>query len=233
MNTISFLVQFLPVIVGTIHYKKINLNYKQSRFILLYCILGIVSEVISKLIFFLESKNSMVGMHIYTLIEFLLLLTIFSKGIDLPNTKKYLISAISLYLLIWVFLKLFIENFNSFDNYSATISSAILASVSLYLLTELIVKNEIRPFKNPSFWFLLSVFIYHFLNFTVFFFYNINEDEIMWEIHSVVNIISQILMTIYFISLNKLISGENRNVIELINESEEIKKKTEFKLVVI
>jgi len=33
--------------------------------------------------------------------------------------------------------------------------------------------------------------------------------------------------------LNKLISGENRNVIELINESEEIKKKTEFKLVVI
>lgn len=205
----------------------------QSRLILLYSFIGVAFDITSKILFFCNNSYAMVVTHIYTLIEFLLLLTIFSKGIDLANTRKYFITTITFYLLIWVFLKLFIENFYSFDNYSATISSAILASVSLYLLTELIVKNEIRPIKNPSFWFFSSVFIYHFLNFTVFLFYKINEYNIMWEIHSAVNIISQILMTIYFVMLNKMISDENSKVLELIKESEEIKKKTELKLAVI
>lgn len=233
MITISFLIQFVPVITGFIFLKIILLNYKQSKIILIYSLIGIITELLSKFTNSILTINSMYFIHFYTLIEFILLSYIFYKGIAFENLKKYLVAVSVLYFVVWIMLKIFIEDFNSFDNYSSALSSILLAAVSLVMLSKLMVNNEIKPLKNPTFWFLSSVFVYHFLNIIVFLFYNLQEYEMMWTFHSAVNITSQILMTIYFISLNRLIADENKGIRDLIRESDEIRNRIKYKLALI
>ncbi len=229
MNTLSFISQFIPVILGIIFFKNISANYKQSRIVFYYCLVSLIIEIACRLLLSV-SVNNMLLFNFYTLFEFAILILIFTRGINYSGFKKYLIFLFFLYPTIWITLKIFIEDFNSFDNYSSALSSMLLTSISLFMLFKLMAKNETGALKNPTFWFLSSVFVYHFLNIIVFLFYNLKEYEMMWTFHSAVNIISQILMTIYFISLNRLITDENKNIRDLIRESDEIRNRFGFRL---
>lgn len=211
MYIISTLAQFIPVVIGLFYIKSVWGNMKQSRYVFIYCLGGAVVEIIIRLSFLFNEYHYFSVYHFYTLFEFLILMFIFYKGISFPVVKKISLILLFIYPVVWIVFKIFIENVNSFDNYSSSLSSTLIAIFSFNLLVRLITKNGSPVLENASFWFLFSVSVYHCLNCSNFLFVGLvdsDQSQIIWSIHSVLNIVSQILFGIYFIKINKHVSQD-------------------------
>ncbi len=195
LKIISGLSSLLPLIIGLHLYRRLNIEMKiltiLFTFILIVEILGFYLSFIG--------INYIWLIHLYTLLEYSLLMLIFSYWQKNNVLKRNLRLSIPFFTFIWIGAKVFMENLNQWDNYTASLECVLLVGVSAYTLFELSKDNTITIYKVPRFWVSGAVLIYFAGNLMVFSLINI--IIITWPIHSALNIISNLCYTGGFLCL--------------------------------
>jgi hypothetical protein len=147
-----------------------------------------------------EQVSNLFIFHFYTPIEFTLWV-IFYFLFFKEHFKNYIVFFILLPLFYIVcFLDYKINGFDSYDNLSSSIESIILSIISLYSFWTL-MKTRIykKLWAVPFFYINSGILLYFSGNLLFFVFENIViKSTLLWELHSLLNILFNILIGIAF-----------------------------------
>jgi hypothetical protein len=169
------------------------------RILLVFFAVSLLIEVIVDLLA-LYKINNLWLFHISTLLEYTLLILVFSYWQKKDILKLSLRLSIPLFLLIWFAAKLFLESFNQFDNFTSSMAGVILVVVSSYTLYDLSKENSVSLSRDPRFWVGSAVLIYYTGNLMLFALSNIIT---IWAIHSILNIIANLIYSGGFLCLRR------------------------------
>lgn len=155
-----------------------------------FVLLGLVD--VSSLYLALNRINNIWLFHLFTPLEYGILVMVFSYWQKEPLLRLVLRLSIPLFVLICLVNKLFLENLVSFDNFTVSLESSALIMISVFTLFSLYRDNSGLISKDPRFWITVAVLIYFAGNLPTFAFANIIA---LWSIHSILNITSNILFS--------------------------------------
>jgi len=182
------------VVVGLYVYKYLP---KEMRILLFFFSTAVLINLIS-LYLALHYINNLWLFHIYTLLEYSLLMVVFSYWHKIIIIKKSLRVSILIFIIIWIIAKLILEDFNSFDNFTSSLISALLTIIAIYTLVRLAKDYPADIFKRPQFWVSTAVLIYYTGNIFTF---ALSSTVIIWSIHNLLYITANICYAGGFLSL--------------------------------
>ncbi|RMF64572.1 MAG: hypothetical protein D6743_09170 [Calditrichaeota bacterium] len=154
-----------------------------------------------------SSENGLWLSHIYTLIEYTFLATIFSLWQDNKGGKKVIKISILLFAIIWTVSKFTIENFHTWDSYTSPLEGLLLIIIASYTLYALGRESEVPIYEDARFWISSGVLIYFTVNLMGLALMNLiqnwNEQRLFvrFPIHSLSNIFCNLLYTGGFLCL--------------------------------
>jgi len=150
-----------------------------------------------------SNSNNLVLMQLYTPLEYGLITLVFAYWQRNLVIKRILYLSVPAFILIFVFNKIFIENWEYFDNVTTSIECILLVLISSHSIFQLRGYENIH--KIPQFWVSVSVMIYFCGN--IFFFAYGNED-VIWFIPPLLGTITNLIFAGgYFCSPYRLISA--------------------------
>lgn len=192
---LAWLSDAVPFFVGVYLYRWLS---KDMRILLRYFAIVLLVDVILYYTSFIIKINNLWLFHIFTLVEYSFLILVFSSWQKNALLKRNMRLSIPIFAMIWVMAKFFLEGFNEIDNFTSSVESVLLVVVSAYTLYDLNKENVVSIYKEPRFWVAGAVLIYFSGNLLCFAFSNV---VLVWPIHSVLNIIANLLYTGGFLCL--------------------------------
>ena len=151
-------------------------------------------------------KNNLWIFHISTLIEFSFLAYIFSCWQEKTIIRKIFRAGIFGFAVIWIISKIFFEDFSAVDNYTSSISNAVLTGMSAFTLITSAQDGSKPILSDPRFWVSSGVLIYYAGTFFTLALSNalpqlaISDASAMWAIHNIMAIISYLFYMRGFLS---------------------------------
>ena len=106
-----------------------------------------------------QKINNLWMMHLFTPIQFGLLMWIFSFWFEGPIRSVALLS-IPIFTLFWVIMLLFFESFTQFNTYTRPVEALVLIVVSGYTLYKTNKEDAETIFRMPRFWVASGTLIY-------------------------------------------------------------------------
>jgi hypothetical protein len=107
------------------------------------------------------TKNHILGLRFFTVLEFLFFVLFISYNIKSPKSKTLFLLSIPL-LLIIAFIDYSVNPSNQFDSLPSGIAAIIGIALCIYCLFLLIRKiSSIFLYQIPLFWFLSGIFIFY------------------------------------------------------------------------
>jgi len=193
----------LPFIIGLVNksYNSIERKYLFSAIIL-----GIIAEILMVAAIYLW-RNNMPVVHIYTLIEFIFLASVFYNGqLKILNSKQYRLLLIA-FIFLSIFNTIFFQGIWMWNSNIRSLEGAILISLSLLYFFTLIKKLTVpSPARTFQFWFSIAVLFYFSGNLLIFIYSNhltelgIQSDDsrILEEQIRVISFILNIFLYIFY-----------------------------------
>jgi len=146
--------------------------------------------------------NNLWAIHIWTLIEYGFLVYVFSYWHKNKAFRRLLRWSIPVFVMIWVAAKLGgIEDMTHFQNYTRSVGSMILTVASVIILYSLSESVGASIHKSYQFWVSLAVLIYFAGNIILFSASNIVLVGSLFFMHSVLNIIANLMYAGGFLCL--------------------------------
>ena len=147
----------LPLCVGVFKITKVD---RGMKILFLYLVFNFAANIY--LMWFARGRQFTIGLiHIYYLVEYLLIMIIMYNWLESRNEKRLFQVLILLYVLFWTIAKVTFEPLNGLYSYIGTTSQIILISCAEYTLF-LVVRTQMQPIINlDRFWVLLSFVIYY------------------------------------------------------------------------
>lgn len=191
----------LPFLVGTSLLKPANKRSQSTSFLWIFFAFAAVIEITAPILTSRSFSSAWIS-HIYTLIEYVLI-TIILVPWQTNNTLARLMRlSISVYILIFVLIKLF-----NLENFSAETVNYITRPLALLLLTTFALLTLQNLWRNTStnltddyrFWMLFAMALYYSTSLGLFaFMYTKNQELLiaLFKMHAVINIIHNLLFTI-------------------------------------
>ncbi|MEE9190156.1 MAG: hypothetical protein V3U16_05245 [Candidatus Neomarinimicrobiota bacterium] len=183
----------LPVVFGWRAYGKLERGFK---LLLLYVLVSFLSNIIALLIGYFYGSNYFF-MHFYTLLEYSLVILVFSNWQQDKVLKKTLLISIPIYVILWIIAKITIENFSELDSYTASLSAGIFIIIATITIIRLPFQSS-RPLpQSPIFWASVAFLIY---SGGIFFLYALTKvpTRQIWAIQNIVVIIHYLILTFTF-----------------------------------
>lgn len=147
--------------------------------------------------------NNLWLLSIFTLVEYCSLTFIFSLWVKRNHIKLALRWSIPLFFLVWLGLKIFgIEKTNEFPNFMEAIGSLIFTIVAVYILIQLLEFHEDSIFKSYKFWISMGVLLFYPATSIIFLLSDLELLDIVWTIHSIMDIVGNICYACAFFSLH-------------------------------
>ncbi len=180
------------ITIGFRRRKEFNVDMK---LVLLFLTAGLVNGVVSILMASF-GQNNLILWHIYTLVEFSIVIAVLSFWQRDELLQRALHYLIPVYFLFWLFCKLFVEDLTQFDTFSATISRTILAVVALYTIYLQVEESIPYLFRSAKFWISFAVFLYCSTNVVLAALGNVivesNQSQlhVIWNIHYATDIVA-------------------------------------------
>ncbi|MDH7515475.1 MAG: hypothetical protein QHI48_06360 [Bacteroidota bacterium] len=162
--------------------------------------------------------NSTWLLNIYTLLEFGLLMVIFMVWETRPAWRKIMLFSVLIFIAIWVLGKVFFREeagLRVFDSVTATMESVMLIMVGMFALIRLTTEDILGVFQSPRFWFVFAILVYFTGNLIIFALgqyvlrQEFGEHVLVWGIHSVLGITSNLLYAWAFICTYRLWKGSH------------------------
>ncbi len=191
--TISSLSSLLPLSAAILSLRYLNKDLK--IFFLLFIAASAV-DISTLYIRLVENKINVWLFHIYTLVEFTLLILLFTRWQTNQLIKKVMTVNLPLFVIVWILSKSYIESWTQLDNFTASIESVFLIGASTITLYQLNSDSKILSFKDYRFLISTGVLIYFGSNLFIFGMSNLMD---VWPIHSAINILCNILYAITFL----------------------------------
>jgi len=192
----------IPVIIGLLFYSKLNKPFNRLVwFLFFFVLIEFLSYWLSQLL-----GNNMPLSHIFTVIEFGMLISVFVVHFKIQT--KYFLIIISIFTIIAFIDAFVLKNLKTFSSVAKPIESIIFTIAALYFYYDNFkhINQDADLFHQPMFWFSTSILIYFSINFFRFLLFNtvikesINLGNIDYNIHSISNIIANFLYGMAFLS---------------------------------
>ena len=136
-------------------------------------------------------------LHIYTILEFILLSAFFKVVFDQLGSKFSTLKITIVIVLLCILNSIFIQPIEGFNSYASTLVGLIIIAYSIYTFYLLLEKNEIN-FRNIK-WLVGGILIYQMTSFIVLASANFlqetteGSDAILWLIRAIVIFITKIV----------------------------------------
>ena len=197
LNNFSVFSTLLPVIAAIFYYRRFNKTFKiLAVFFILSALFDLALIVVLKL----GLQNNAPLLHLFVVISILFLSIVYYRTLGNGLLKKLIVVLVVLALLFVIFNSLFIEGIWAFPSISNTVQSVLFITFSLFYFYQLLSNQEVIHIeKQGLFWINAGVLVYFSSNIFLFMLFNriIEAQEWnLWIIHSITNIIANVLYTI-------------------------------------
>jgi hypothetical protein len=142
--------------LGSIRIKKLD---RGMNLFFWFIVLNLLTEIIT----FILSRYSMNNywvLHIYDLLEYCILILMFSNWQVEQNISKILRSSIPFFILFWVFSKFTIESISALSNYVHPAACLIFIIVSILTLYQLGQSELSKLAKVPRYWIVSGILLF-------------------------------------------------------------------------
>ncbi len=188
----------IPFIVGLYLYFKLDTAMK---FLLLLFGIGLLVDALGYYLYsYTKFRDTLWLFHLYTLMEYSLLILIFSYMQKNIKLKRIFLVSIPGFVVLWISAKLFFEDFSQSDSYTSSFACVLLVAVSFSTLYALGKEYFDNIFRDPRFWVGSAVLIYFSGNLLTFALGNIIIDLSFH--HSLMSLISNLFYTGGFLCLH-------------------------------
>lgn len=199
LSDISVVCTFLPLVSTLFCFKRVTRQY--YPLILLFIISGLTETLVA--IMRVKGINNFFIFHVYTIIEFILIV-FFYRNVYLGLIKQIWLIVLILIFLTTAYLDFRVNGLRATDNISSSTSSIFLIILSLFSLYQLIKDTSTKNItEKPIFWISSGVLCYFAGNLLVFLFSNYILEHlpgkltIVWfSVHSFFNITYNIVVSI-------------------------------------
>lgn len=203
LNYCSLFAALLPLFAAVWHWKKIH-EVTRPFFYFFYSV--IFSEAFSYLVS-RYSINTAWWNTIYFFVETIFFWWWLHQWLFKGRSKAVLISAMVVFSSYWGYSTVWLSGIFQVNAFARTIECLIIASYSAAILIQLAKRNEPGLFNNPKFWLASGAMLYFSFGVFVFSIYKVTADneyaayvfEPIWNVHSAMNIISNLLYSIAFL----------------------------------
>jgi hypothetical protein len=189
----------IPCITALISFRAIK---NSSRAIAVLIICGLITEFIN-IVHMLHDTNNQWIVRAYTLMETISICVFYFLFFKTSFKSVYILLIIPVFIIVFV-LDFIANGIDSFDNYSTSLESIMFCALALwsfyYVIHNSIITNLIQ---SDFFWFNTGFLVYFGGNLVIFVFNNYlmketNSHLAIWTIHSILNIIYNIVLAIGF-----------------------------------
>ena len=187
-----------PLLVGLIQFRyNKGVSY---RIVMLYFLCAGGASIGLHIFGNLRSNNLFV-FHVYTLLEFFLLMLLYRNLLHASFAKRVINRTLLFFLVFKVVDVFFVTGFYQFDALAVTIESATLIVLSLWYFSQLLNERTSNIKGFPPFWINSGILIYFSSSFFIFLFSAeiINDVEryyLYWSIHDTLVIVRDLLFTV-------------------------------------
>jgi hypothetical protein len=201
MLYIVVLIQFGAICVGGFRYRSLPQPLRLLEYLLVFAfIMTIIEWILAS-----QSINTLWAAHISTIVEFVIVLIIFSFWMRHDLSRLVLFGCLIGFIIFWIISKLLFEPFSQFDGWTAAVSKIIQITFSSILFVEVIKDSDIDWTKDPRFWVAAGIIIYSAGSLFLFALFNkmllISPDRLkfVWSLNWIFSIISNLLFARAFL----------------------------------
>jgi hypothetical protein len=150
-------------------------------------------------------RNNLWLTHVSTIVEYVLIVFIFSSWIKHKTIRFVLMSSLPLFIVLWIVGKFTFEPLSFADDLTSTISKVLQISFSAYLLIIIVKDSDIAWRHDSRFWIAASVIIYAAGSLFIFALFNkmvqVSPDflRMIWPLNWILAIISNLFFTLGFL----------------------------------
>lgn len=205
----SFLIWLLDyvqyVLIFSIIIAIIRIKYLKNelKFIWYFILLGAFSEISTRSIsYFFPKLNILPGLHLYTIIEFVLIALFYHSFFGVFFSKKLIPIIIIGFVTFAIINGFFIQGINNFNTYARGLEGILIIGLSLLCFNKMLIELDTRdPTKQAIFW-INSGFLFYFAgNIFIFILSNfIKRDNYLlslaWGMHALLMVILHIFIGI-------------------------------------
>ena len=191
---LSFGSTLVVILVGFYTFKQLG---KESKIFLLYLVISLLTSIATVYLALNNMRNLWVS-HLYTPIQFGLLMWVFSSWQEKPNVKRLFQLLIPAFILVWAIAAIFLEHTNEFNTFSRPTESILLIIASGYTLFQVNKEKVESLFRQPSFWVGSGTLIYFTGMVILFTITNVllrSSEEILrtaWIVNWILNVITNL-----------------------------------------
>lgn len=190
---------FLPLLIAVGYYKG---YVPEFRYITWYLVVAVITQVLS-FTFWKLNKNNYPILHIYTLLEYFILLRFYSQILKDFIPKIIFTILLSAFLLFSMLDSVFIESIFSFNTYSRSIEALILITLSVCWFLRIVSETEEEKTRLKGVNYFIFGFFIYFSSSIILFSYSsyvaklaINARMNVWTIHTLLVVQLYILITV-------------------------------------
>lgn len=190
------MVVLIPFFIGLSRFNKLDSTLK-----IIFYLVSISTGMTLLMIYFGIAKRSNSWlMHIYTVVEFLLISYFYYRLFSKKVFRKIITILFGVFSIVVILNKIYLEPLNKIDNYSLTIESIILLILTSMFLVDFLINNFIINIRDYRILLTVGYMIYFGGN--LFIFALSNEVNGIWFVHNLIYIMLMINYSIVFYMQN-------------------------------
>jgi hypothetical protein len=196
----------IPIIAGLIKFKALSFNIK---LIWCYLVLAALINTAATIVARVYHLNNLPLVHLFTLVEGLMLISFYKYTLDSNEKKRWYISLQIAFLVICIINAIFFQSIYTYSSYTRYAESLICMLFALNYFAK-IAALELKPLTLPTFYINSGIFLYFSGSFILFIFSNmitykvsLTNFLIIWNIHASLFVLMYLFFTIGFIKCKK------------------------------
>ncbi|MDF1695999.1 MAG: hypothetical protein P1U56_09215 [Saprospiraceae bacterium] len=188
----------IPLVIFLVKYRNLTDTQLQIGYLVLVtlcCEIGIA--ILSS-----YEINSLPVVHLFTVLQFALLVSIFSTGLSPTYSLKFLRGLILFFVVFAMVDASLLNGIFNFNSYSRPLASFLLVYIAIYFFYKTLKELKIKSLTNePLVWIGIGVILYFSGSLLIFLFTNYVKTSnqalfTLWGIHAIFNIILNITYSI-------------------------------------
>lgn len=191
----------LPFLATATIVKDFGRYSKSLIWLSIFFAFAVVAEI-TLFVFTSLNKQSAWIFHVYTFIEYILIMIVLANWQHQPPIAKLMRMSIPIYIFFFIFIKVAgLENFETglYNTITRPLAVLLLSAFAILTLQALWRHTQADLTSDYRFWMLLAMVLYYSASLVLFAFMFTKDRDLLialFKIHAVLNIIHNILFTI-------------------------------------
>ena len=198
----------IPIFLGIINYNKLS---GAAKIVLFYLFIAALCSGISIYIAKYLHKNNMPVIHVFTVVELVMVVLFYKKSFALPAKNNFYNWVIIFFTILGIVNAIFFQSIYTFNSYTRSLEAiiCILFSMNYFAILSADFSSK-KSLRQPDFYFNAGFFLYFSGAFMLFVFSNfiisnlsLYNFSIIWTIHAALLLLMYLFFSIAFLLCKK------------------------------